>query len=356
MSLALAIPSLLRDLLTAIGPSGQEGPAAAVWREAAGGFAEVSSDTLGNSFARVGPGEGAPTLALVGHIDQIGVAVTHIGEGGLLTYAPVGGFNAEQLAGQRVVIHGGAGPVLGVVGRRHLTVEDRGEKQALKHSDLHIDIGATSHEDAARRVRPGDAGVWVGDPVELPNNRLVSRALDNRLGAYAVLEAARRLGEAGDAQVDVVAVAAVQEEIDPGYQGARTAVFALEPDVALAIDVTWATDVPGGDPARHGKVEIGSGAAIIRGPVVNPRVVELLAESAEAEGIAHCFEIYAGRTQTDADGVFGSRGGVPTGVVSIPVRYMHSPVELCSLDDLEAVIALVTAFARRLARDTSFVR
>jgi putative aminopeptidase FrvX len=351
----VTIPPLLRDLLTAVGPSGREGPAAAVWREAAGAFAEVGSDTLGTSFARVRAGEGAPTLALVGHIDEIGVAITHVGEDGLLAFSVLGGFDPEQMAGQRILIAGRAGIVPGVVGRRRLSADERrGERPALKHSDLHVDIGAKSRDDAERLVRPGDVAVWEGEPLELLNDRIASRALDNRLGAYAALESARRVAEAGDAQIDVVAVAAAQEEL--GYHGARTAAFTLDPQVAIAIDVTWATDVPGGDPKRAGKVALGDGAAVTLGPVVNPVVSDLLRETAEIEGITHCIEIYADRTLTDADAVHVSRGGVPTGVVSIPVRYMHSPVELCSLDDLEAVISLVTAFARRLARETSFLR
>ncbi len=351
----MAIPGLLRDLLSAVGPSGHEGPAAQVWRAAAGDFAEVGSDTLGTSFARVRAGEGAPTLAIVGHIDEIGVAITHVGDDGLLAFGALGGYEPEQIAGQRVLIAGREGIVPGVVGfRRRSPKERRGDRKPLDHSDLHIDVGAASREEAERLVRPGDAGVWEGEPIELPNNRLVSRALDNRLGAFAALETARRVAKAGDAQVDVVAVAAVMEEI--GYHGSRTAAFSLDPQVALAIDVTWATDVPGGDPKRAGKIEIGGGAAITRGPVASTIVAGLLAEVAEAEGIAHCFEVYTGRTQTDADAVHVARGGVPTGLLSIPVRYMHSACELCSLDDLEAVIRLATGFARRLTRDTSFLR
>jgi endoglucanase len=350
----VAIPPLLRDLLTAVGPSGREGPAAAVWREAAAGFAEVSSDTLGTSFARVSAGDGAPTLALVGHIDEVGVAITHVGDDGLLAYSVLGGFDPEEMLGQRVLIEGREGTVPGVVGRRRLSREERGDRPALKQSDLHIDVGATSREDAERLVGPGDVGVWEGEPIELANDRIASRALDNRLGAYAVLEAARRVAVEGGAQVDVVAVAAVQEEL--GYHGARTAAFALDPQVAIAVDVTWSTNMPGGNPKRVGKVELGGGAAVTVGPVVNPVVSDLLREIAEADGIAHCIEVYSDRTWTDADAVHVSRAGVPTGVVSIPLRYMHSPVELCSLDDLEAVIALVTAFARRLTRETSFLR
>jgi endoglucanase len=350
----MSIPPLLRDLLTAVGPSGQEGPAAAVWRDAASGFAEVSSDTLGTSFARVAAGEQARTLALVGHIDEIGVAVTHIGDDGLLAFGVLGGFDPEQMLGQRVLIAGREGAVTGVVGRRLLSREERSDRPALKHSDLHIDVGASSREDAEQLVRPGDVAVWEGEPIELANNRIASRALDNRLGAYAVLEAARRVAVEGDSHLDVVAVAAVQEEL--GYHGARTAAYALDPQVAIAVDVTWSTNAPGGNPKRVGKVELGGGAAVTVGPVVNPAVSDLLRETAGAQGIAHCVEVYSDRTLTDADAFHVSRAGVPTGVVSIPVRYMHSPVELCSLDDLEAVIALVAAFARRLTRETSFRR
>jgi endoglucanase len=351
----MALPELLRDLLTAIGPSGHEGPAAAVWRAAAAGFAEVGGDTLGTSFARVRAGEGAPTLALVGHIDEVGFSITNVGDDGLLAYSVLGGFEAEQLAGQRVLIAGRSGTVTGVVGRRRVSREERrGDRPKLEHTDLHIDVGARSREEAEQLVRAGDAGVWEGEPLELANGRVVSRALDNRLGAYIAIEAARRVAEAGDAQVDVVAVAAVQEEL--GYHGSRTAAFSLDPQVALAIDVTWATDVPGGDARAAGKVELGSGAAITLGPVVSPVVSGLLTEVAESEGIAHSIEVYSGRTQTDADAVHVARGGVPTGLLSIPLRYRHSPVELCSLDDVEAVIALAAAFARRLGRETSFLR
>lgn len=350
----VGIPPLLRDLLTAVGPSGREGPAAAVWREAAGSFAEVSSDTLGTSFARVRAADGAPTLAIVGHIDEIGVSITHVEEDGLLAYSILGGFDPEQFAGQRVLIAARDGTVTGVVGRRALFGEERRDRQPLKHTDLHIDIGATSREDAERLVRAGDVGVWEGEPVELANDRIASRALDNRLGAYAALEAARRVAESRDAKVDVVAVGAVQEEL--GLYGARAAAFALDPQVAIAVDVTWATNVPGGDPKRIGKVEIGGGAALGMGPVVNVIVSDLLRVTAEEEGIPHCVEVYSNHTMTDADVLHVTRSGVPTGVVSIPLRYMHSPVEVCSLADLEAVIALVAAFARRLGRETSFLR
>jgi putative aminopeptidase FrvX len=350
------IPDLLRELLTAAGPSGHEEPVTKIWREAAGAFSEVTSDTLGTSFARVRAGEGAPTLALVGHIDEIGIAVTSIGEGGLISFVPIGGFSPEVLVGQRVRIAGKSGDVLGVVGRRR--VEERpgggGDKPRLDHSDLHVDVGAKSREEVEELIRIGDAGVWEGAPVELLNDRVISRALDNRLGAYVALEAARRVAEAGDAQVDVVAVAAVSEEV--GLFGSRAAAFSLDPDIAIAIDVTHATDVPGGNPRLSGKVELGSGATIERGPMINAHVFELLVRTAEEEEIPHTFEVSTRATRTDADQIHVSRGGVPTGLVSIPLRYMHSPAELVCLDDLEAAIRLIVGFARRLTRDQSFVR
>ena len=222
---------------------------------------------------------------------------------------------------------------------------ERGERSALKRDDLHIDIGAADRDDAAALVRPGDAGVWIGEPLELPNGRFASKALDDRLGAYAVLEAARRVAVDGGAAVDVVAIASVQEEI--GHHGARAAAFALEPDFAVAVDVTYSTDVPGERAEKAGKIELGSGAAITLGPVANRRLSDLLVTAAEEDGIAHTIEVLSGRTHTDADDVHAGRGGVPTGILSIPVRYMHSPSEIAALDDLEAVIRLLVAFAGR---------
>jgi putative aminopeptidase FrvX len=350
----MATPELLTRLLNASGPSGHEEEAARIWREAAASFAEVTSDTLGTSFARVRAGEGAPTLALVGHIDEIGVVITNIEENGLLSFTPVGGISAETITGQRIELMTRNGRIAGAVSRKRIQPEQLRDRPRLELTDLHLDIGATSREDAEALVRVGDAGVWVGPPVDLPNDRLLSKALDNRLGAYIALEAARRVAEARDAQIDVVAVAAVQEEI--GLYGARAAAYGLAPDVAIAIDVTPATDYPGGDARRAGRIELGMGAMIARGPTLNKHVTDLLAEAAEAEGIAHAFEVYARTTSTDADEIHLARAGIPTGLLSIPTRYLHSPNELCALEDVESIIRLLVAFAKRLSRDQSFVR
>jgi putative aminopeptidase FrvX len=351
----MAAPALLTSLLEAAGPSGHEEEPARIWRDAAAAFAEVSFDTLGSSFARVRAGsDGAPTLALVGHVDEIGVTITNVEENGLLSFTTLGGIAAETLIGQRIELLTKDGRLPGAVSRKRLAPEQLRDRPRPELADLHIDVGATSREDAERMVRVGDAGVWNGAPVELPNGRLLSRALDNRLGAYMALEAARRIGESKEAQVDVVAVAAVQEEI--GLYGARAAAYALDPEVAIAIDVTPATDYPGGDPRRAGRIELGMGAMIARGPTLNKDVADLLAEAAEEEGIAHAFEVYSRTTSTDADEIHLVRAGVPTALVSIPTRYLHSPNEICDLADVEAIVSLIAAFAKLLSRDHSFVR
>ena len=210
-------------------------------------------------------------------------------------------------------------------------------------SDLHIDIGAKRPRGRARgSCASGDAGVWDGEPLELPNGRFISKSMDNRLGAYVALEAARRVAESGDAQVDVVGVAAVQEEL--GYYGARTAAFSLDPDVAIAIDVTHATDVPGGDPKTAGRIDLGSGAAIARGPILNTVVTDLLAQAAEEEGIAHTFEVldepHADRRRRRAH---LARAACRPASSRCRCGTCTRPSSSVSLDDLEAVIALVVA-------------
>jgi putative aminopeptidase FrvX len=355
----MAAPDLLLALLNASGPSGHEEEPARIWREAASQFAEVTSDTMGSSFARVRAGEGAPTLALVGHIDEIGVAVTNIEESGLLSFTTIGGISPEMLMGQRFEVLTRDGRIPAAISRKRIQPEQVRDRPRPELGDLHMDIGAKDREEAESLVRVGDPGVWVGPPVELPNGRLLSKALDNRLGAYIALESARRvaeLREAGsfNAAVDVVAVAAVQEEI--GLYGARTAAYGLDPQVAIAIDVTPATDYPGGDARRAGKIELGMGAMIARGPTLNKHVTDLLGEAAEAEDIPHAWEVYARTTSTDADEIHFTRAGIPTGLLSIPTRYLHSPNEICALEDVESNIRLIVAFAKRLARDQSFVR
>jgi putative aminopeptidase FrvX len=349
------IPETLARLLTAPGPSGQEEHAAAVWREAASAFAEISGDVMGSSVARVaGTGDG-PLLAVVGHIDEIGLIVTHIGDDGFLSVRNVGGWDPHVLLAQRVEILAREGRVPGLVVSKSGRRRAGEERKALEMRDLYVDIGAADGEEARKLVRAGDVAVVAVEPLELPGNRVASRSLDNRLGSYIAMEAARRVAEAGGVPGGIAALAVTQEEIGD-FAGSRTTAFTVRPDVAIAVDVTHATDVRGGEPDEDGEHKLGSGAAIARGPVIHPRIFELLYETAEAEGIPFTIEVSTGHTSTDADAVYLSRAGIPTGLVSIPLRYMHTPVELVSLDDVEACIRLIVAFAQRLEPGMSFER
>ncbi|HEU5214732.1 MAG TPA: M20/M25/M40 family metallo-hydrolase [Gaiellaceae bacterium] len=349
----MPLPDLLERLLTTPGPSGQERAAAAVWREAAGPVGEVSSDVLGSSWVRVPGKGGGPSLALVGHIDEIGVVVTHLGDDGLAAVRPIGGFDPHVMLAQRVDVLTRDGVVPGIVHSRFQKRKPGEDRKPLDYGDLFLDVGARDGEELRGLIRPGDSAVWHGAPLELRGDRVASRSLDNRIGCYVALEAARRIGERGGAPGDVIAVAAVQEEIGD-FAGSRTSAFAMEPDVAIAIDVTRATDIRGGDHEDEGKVVLGSGATLTRGPSLHPDVFELLHDTAEAEGIPFAVEVTRGDTHTDADAVYLTRAGVATGLVSIPLRYMHSPVETVDLDDIEQAVRVLVALAFRLEPGTTF--
>jgi endoglucanase len=351
----MAIPAALERLLTAPGPSGQETHAAAAWRDEAGAFGDVSSDVLGSSWVRVPGTGGGPLLAIVGHIDEIALVVTHAGDDGLIAVRQLGGFDPHVLLGQRVELATAAGPVAGVVGARKQKRRRSEERKPLEFDDLYLDIGARNGEEARSVVRAGDAALVAGAPVELRNGRIASRALDNRIGCYVALEVARRVAAEGGAPGEVAGLAVVQEEVGD-FAGARTAAYILEPAVAIAVDVTHATDVRGGDPEDEGDHRLGGGPALMRGPSLHPRIFDLLYETAEAEGIPCTVEVSRGHTNTDADAVYLSRMGVATGLVSVPLRYMHTPVETVDLGDIEAAIRLLVAFAHRLEPGLSLAR
>ena len=351
----MPIPPVLRTLITTTGPSGYEAAPAAMWREAASSFAEVSEDVMGSSWARVKGTAGGPTMAIVGHIDEIGLIVTHIDDDGYLRFTGVGGWDTQILVGQRVEVSARDGIVHGVIGKKpiHL-LKDEERKKVADLKDLHIDIGANDGDEARGRVRIGDVAVISGDPLELPNDRVASRSMDNRLGCYVAYEAARLVAEAGGAPGDVVAVAAVQEETTFG--GSRTTAYALRPDLAIVVDVTHATDAPGIDVNELGSHPLGSGPVVERGTNLNPKVFDLLYDAGEAEGIPFTVAASARSTGTDVDAMHISRGGVPCGLIGLPLRYMHSPVEMVDLADVDAAARLIAAAARRLAADASFLR
>jgi putative aminopeptidase FrvX len=342
----MALPPLLDALLRAHGPTGHEHLAYDAVREGVADVAEIETDAIGNLVARrAGSGDG-PLLALFAHLDVIGLAVAHVPDDALIPVHTLGGWRAAIAYGQRVEISTANGPVLGVVARR--TKDD----EKIEWSQLYVDIGARDGEEARTLVAPGDPIVIAAPPVELAGGRIASRSLDNRTSVYVALEALRRLA-AETVAADVAVVAGAHEEI--GAAGAAAAAHRLRPEVGIAIDVTYATDVPAEDPNKAGDNRLGGGPSIFRGPQVSPLVFDALVEAARAEGIAYTVET-GSRTFTDADRTFASREGIPTGVVSIPLRYMHSPIEIVELADLDACVQLVVAFAKRLRPGASYAR
>ncbi|MEJ2203061.1 MAG: M42 family metallopeptidase [Gemmatimonadota bacterium] len=347
--------SFLERLLDAPGPSGFEVRPARVWREEAMRFAQdVRVDVSGNSYATV-HGDGNPSVMLAGHIDEIGLQVTHIDEEGFLYVDEIGGWDPQVLVGQRVTLLGRDGDVPGVLGKKaiHLMTDEEKAK-ASKTRDLWVDVGAGSREEvAALGVRVGDPMVLAQGVVWLAGDRIASRAIDNRIGAYVVLEALRLLAEDPPGAA-VTAVATVQEEIGHSGGGARTSAYSLRPDVALVVDVTFSTDVPNIEKKELGEHHLGGGPVLSRGSASHSQVFEKLADVAAAEGIPHTIQASPRATRTDADGIFLTRAGVPTGLVSVPNRYMHSPNEVVSLEDLRNTAGLLAAFIRQLGAETDF--
>jgi endoglucanase len=259
------------------------------------------------------------------------------------------------LVGQRIELLTRGGVVPGVVGKKpiHLLREEE-RKKVPEIRDLHLDIGAPDGDAARAAVRVGDVAVIAGEPVEVLGDRVISRSMDNRLGSYIALAAARLVAEGGGAPGDVAAVGVVQEEIT--FAGARTTAFGLQPDVAIAVDVTHATDAPGIDVKQLGKHPLGSGPVLERGSILHPALFEHLHATGEAEGIEFTVSSSGGRTFTDADAVFIARQGIPVSLVSVPLRYMHSPVEVVSIDDVENAAQLIAAASRSLPADLDLAR
>lgn len=342
----------LIQLLQTPGPSGYEATVARLWRERAeqdGG--EVSCDVLGNSFAVFNPG-GSPTVYLVGHLDEIGVVAHYIDDDGFIYISPIGGWDPQVLVAQRIRFLGRDGDVVGVIGRPPIHVlPKRDRDQAVRIADLWVDIGARSRDEAERYVSIGDPGVIDAAVVPLLNRRIASRSIDNRVGAYVVLEAARRY-MTNPASACVVAVAAVQEEIAYHGGGALVAVQRHQPEMAIVVDVTFATDHPAIEKKKYGDHRLGGGAVIARGGPLSPVVTKLLLSVADALDINVALQAIGGGTGTDADAVAKAGVGVATGLVSIPNRYMHSPNEIVSLDDLDACIALIAETVRRASETT----
>lgn len=344
--------AFLKRLLSTPGPAPDEAAAARVWREEAGGFADrVWGDVRGNAFAVLDGG--APRVLLAGHIDEIGLMISYIDDDGYLSFAGVGGWDSQVLVGQRVVVSGRQGDVIGVIGKKPIHLMKSSEREKVSTiEDLWIDIGANNRAEASERVRIGATAVIDAPLYEFPNGRIVSRSIDNRIGAFTVLEALRLLAE-NRPRATVAAVATAQEEITLG--GARVAAFSFEPQVAIAVDVTFSTDHPGMSKKQNGDVRLGGGPVLSRGSANSPVVYDMLIKIAERDGIPYSLQINPRHTATDADAIHVARGGVATAVISIPNRYMHSPNEMIELVDVENAAKLIAAFVHELSAETDFV-
>ncbi len=348
----------LETLLDTPGPSGFEMAPARVWRTEAQTVAdEVTGDVSGNSMAKLNPG-GTPRVMLAGHVDEIGFIITHIDDEGFLYVDGIGGWDSQVVVGQRLRILTKEGAVVGVVGKKPIHLMKNEEKDKVsKLSDIWVDIGAASRDKVRERgVRVGDPAVIDSSLVRLTDDLIASRSVDNRIGAYVVLEALRLLAMDENAPAaEVTAVATTQEEISFQGGGARTSAFGLDPQVALVVDVTFASDAPQIEKKQTGEHALGSGPVLSRGSAVHPLIFERLADTAEQEGIPYTIQANGRLTATDADAIYLSRSGIATGGISIPNRYMHSPNEMVSLRDLDAAARLIAAFCRGLSADSHFV-
>jgi endoglucanase len=312
---------------------------------------EIRTDLHGNVIAVKNPG-GKLRLMLAGHCDQIGMLVQHVDAEGFIYAQPIGGWDPQVLIGQRMTLWTSSGPVPGIIARKpiHLLSEEE-RKQVPKLKDLWIDIGAKDRADALAVVRIGDPVTLELTYQPLKNNTACSPAMDDKSGLWVVLEAFRR-ASARPLDCALVVVSTVQEEI--GLRGAATSSFSVEAQVGIAVDVTHATDCPTIDKKQEGEVKLGGGPVIYRGPNMNPVVVQRLIDVAEKQSIAYQLAACGRATPTDANTMQVSRGGVATALVSVPNRYMHSPVEMISLDDIDQSADLLGHFAASMRSSDDF--
>jgi endoglucanase len=343
----------LEALVEAAGPSGYEEPVARVWRQRLADVADIETDVMGSVFATINP-KGSPKVMLSGHIDELGLQVSFVSEKGFLYVNAIGGHDRTVIPGRRVWVHTAKGRVAAVTGKRAIHMQTAEERTKVPElHELWIDIGARSREEALEVVELGDPVTYDVGFSLLRGSMATSRAFDNKLGAFVIAEALCELASRKKLQACIVAVATTQEEI--GLHGATTGAFRVDPDLALAVDVTNPTDYPTTSKEKYGDISLGKGPTITRGANCNPVVVRGLIDTAKSRKIAVQIEPEPGRTGTDAGAIQLARRGVACGLLGIPLRYMHTPSEVVDLDDVERCIDLVVAYCRSLEASVSFV-
>ena len=347
----------LFDLLSTPSPTGFEMPGQRKWAAYAGQFADsVDCDAYGSTWAELaGNGKSEVKLMLEAHADEIGFMVKHISSEGFVYIDRIGGSDYGTARGRKVIFQGDKGAVKGIIGNTAIHIRDRsgGEKAPEVH-ELYVDVGASNPKDVAKLgMRVGNPGVYADGPEDFGDGLIVGRALDNRIGGFIIAEVLKRLKKhRSKLACSVIAVNAVQEEI--GGYGAKMVTHRLFPSVALCLDVTHATDSPGIDKAKHGAVKLGGGPSVTHGTCCHPNVIQRLLKVAEKETITIQHESSSRYSGTDTDDIFCVREGVPSALISLPLRYMHSVVEMVDLKDVEKVIALMTAFALSIKTSDAF--
>jgi len=344
-----------KELIEAPSPSGFEQPAQRVIREALADVADdVRTDVMGNVVAHVKGPQGAPRLMLAGHCDEIGFMVKYVDDQGYLFFAPIGGVDAHLVPGQRVTVHASGGPIAGVVGKRPIhQIEVKDRETVVPFKSQFIDIGCSSKDEAVKLVSIGDPVTFRVGVERLQGTRLTSRAFDDKMGAFIVAQVLREVRRQNRMTVDLHGVSTVQEEV--GLRGGATSAYGVQPDIGIAVEVGFASDYPGADHKDLGEVSLGKGPVIARGPNINPVLFDLLKKTAEEENIPCQIMGIPRATGTDANVMQLVHGGVATALISIPLRYMHTPVEVLDWVDLEGAVKLLSALCSRITKDHSFV-
>jgi putative aminopeptidase FrvX len=346
----------LQALVAAPSPSGYEQPAQRVFRSYISPFAHVSQDVMGNVFGRI-QGEGAdlPKVMLVGHSDEIGFQVRYLDDKGFIYFGAIGGVDAHLTPGQRVHIHGRNGSVTGVIGKKpiHL-MEPKDRETVVKLDNQYIDIGVADKKEAEQLVRVGDPITFAVSLERLQGDRVTSRGFDDKAGSFVVAEVLRQIAAADvKPRVDLYGVSSVQEEV--GLRGGTTSCYSVNPDIGICVEVDFSTDQPDVERKHNGDVAVGRGPILPRGANINPALFDLLSDTAASEEIVVQFTGIPRATGTDANVMQISRGGVATALVKIPLRYMHTPVEVLSLADLDNAVKLIVAALYRITDKKTFI-
>jgi putative aminopeptidase FrvX len=348
--------AFLFRLLESRSPTGFEMPGQRVWADWIGQHAaRVECDAYGSTWATL-PGTSDRVIMLAAHADEIGYMIKHIDDNGFIRLDRIGGSDVATARGRRLDLLGDKGLVPGIIGNVaiHLRRDDLSQEKAPAVHELWVDVGASNRAEVAELgLRVGHPAVYQDGPLELAHKRLVGRALDNRIGGYIIAQVLKRLSAADRKPAfTLVCLNAIQEEI--GGYGATMATYRIKPNACICLDVTHATDTPGLDHAKHGCVKLGGGPSLTHGTANHPLVVQRLIATADRAGIPIQHEASSRFTGTDTDKIFQSRGGVPSGLVSLPLRYMHSVVETAHLDDIERTIDLLAEFVSSLSADDRF--